>query len=818
MNRHPQTMAALVCAASLATMNIVAVLAEDALKLDDRREVFWDMFLIDSMQGCEFRQHRPEAREVVLFHDAVPWEGNNSWLHTVIRDGEKYRMYYLGRQLSMGGESGANVPLHPLYFATAESRDGITWTRPSLDRVPVPRTDKSKDAPNNLISLEFEGKVKGIQLLFPFRDENPACPAEARFKALSSRVELPDGRLGLYALRSADGIDWRLMSDKPVLTGCTFDSYNQAFWDPHAGIYRAYVRHRRGEELVAAVRDIMTATSKDFLLWGELAWLDYGGVAEEHVYNPNVQPYPRAPHIYVGFPLRYVQKEWNWHACTVADSGAPSRRGGGWRGGVAPRYGSAYTEPWFMHSRDGSHFTRSTEPFIHARRGCWAYGDNCVASGMVMTTDMWYGARHGFEEMSFYVVEAYHETDAVPCRVRRYALRPDGFVSIHAGSQQGVITTKPFIFKGKMLGINVQTAIGGSVSVELLDAQGRPYLGFEKEDCWDIYGDSADHTVFWNGGVDLGKLEGKPIRLRFLLREADLYALKFWPSLAEKEYREEMIRFWYGGAKKDAYLDAAHRKFVEFSRTIRAGHGEGPLSAKAISEGFRTRCKALLADTPISQEDYLAGLTSALGNMAEHVMLASVPRLKQQPTIDGRVLAEEWRAAGALGNLVVFDKQSGQRKALPFPTSVQIGYDERNLYIAYCCKEKNLDGLIGAAEERDGYVWRGDAVEFVFQPDIDKPDIAQIIVGANGKVWDAFRHDSKWNGNAEFAMGKSAEEGLWTVEVAVPWTDLRVKPERGALYRANFGRDDTDSEFSSWRPLPGAAFNSPVFLGFLQLN
>jgi hypothetical protein len=46
----------------------------------------------------------------------------------------------------------------------------------------------------------------------PFRDANPKCPAEARYKALAG------GRGGLTAFQSADGIHWQPMADKPVIT------------------------------------------------------------------------------------------------------------------------------------------------------------------------------------------------------------------------------------------------------------------------------------------------------------------------------------------------------------------------------------------------------------------------------------------------------------------------------------------------------------------------------------------------------------------------------------------------------------------------
>ena len=91
------------------------------------------------------------------------------------------------------------------------------------------------------------------------------------------------------------------MSDTPVITDGVFDSQNLAFWDDLRGEYRAYFRDLKEE-----IRDIKTCTSKDFLHWTPGAWLEYPGAPVEHLYTNQVVPYYRAPHIFLGFPSRYV--------------------------------------------------------------------------------------------------------------------------------------------------------------------------------------------------------------------------------------------------------------------------------------------------------------------------------------------------------------------------------------------------------------------------------------------------------------------------------------------------------------------------------
>ena len=51
--------------------------------------------------------------------------------------------------------------------------------------------------------------------------------------------------------------------------------------------------------------------------------------------------------------------------------------------------------------------------------------------------------------------------------------------------------------------------------------------GFSLEECPEIIGDEISRIVSWKGGDDVGSLAGKPVRLRFVMKDADLYSLRF---------------------------------------------------------------------------------------------------------------------------------------------------------------------------------------------------------------------------------------------------------------------------------------------------
>jgi hypothetical protein len=112
-------------------------------------------------------------------------------------------------------------------------------------------------------------------------------------------------------------------------------------------------------------------------------------------------------------------------------------------------------------------------------------------------------------------------------RLRRYTLRLDGFASIHAPIAGGELLTPPLIFKGSQLSMNFASSAFGSLRVEIQDADGKPLPGFTLDDSIELYGDTVARNAIWKDNPDLDALSGKPVRLRFVMKDADLYSIKF---------------------------------------------------------------------------------------------------------------------------------------------------------------------------------------------------------------------------------------------------------------------------------------------------
>ena len=473
--------------------------AVEPIQLGSRLELMVDDYLIDEMKdGAELRLHHPEPREVVMVHDA-PWEGSGCGYHTVFQDGSLYRMYYKAWHLAPQ-QGKLDIP-HPTFGAYAESRDGIHWTKPELGLFEF---EGSKA--NNIV---WSGK--GGHDFTPFKDTNPDCKAGEEYKAIAYG---PDPT-GAYAFKSSDGIRWSFLEEAPILTKGAFDTQNVAFWDSVRGEYRAYIR-----DFADGVRGIRTAMSRDFRAWTEPVWLEYPGAPVEALYTNQIKPYYRAPHLFIGFPTRYVERGWSPSMEALPD---PEHRH--IRSSCSPRYGTAITDALLMTSRDGNTFHRWGEAFLRPGlrlKDNWAYGDNYIAWQVVETKS---GMAHAPNELSIYATESYWTGNS--SLLRRYTLRIDGFVSITAPLSGGEFTTKPLIFEGRELVLNFSTSAAGSIRIEIQNEAGKPLDGFRLEDAPEIFGDDLERVVPWKDGCGLDGLSGTPVRLRVVLKDADLYSLRF---------------------------------------------------------------------------------------------------------------------------------------------------------------------------------------------------------------------------------------------------------------------------------------------------
>ena len=478
--------------------------ADEPLDIGSRRELFVDHALVEQLDGqVEFRLHAPVRREVAIRYDQ-PWEGNASGYATVFQDGDVYRMYYRGHRYLF--DDGPLRQAQAEVVCYAESPDGITWVKPKLGLF---EWEGSKE--NNIIWM---GSPETHNFA-PFMDTNPNCKPDERYKAIGGTTTSK----GLLTFKSSDGVNWARLSEGPVVTKGAFDSHNTCFWDAERGRYVMYVRYF-SEGDFKGLRSIGVSYSSDFTTWSEPIGLVYPDSPPQQMYTNQIAPYLRAPQILMGFPTRYVAKPLTAHNQQLDPVSLRERLTK-----ANQRVGTDLTDGVFMTSRDSQSFQRWDEAFLRPgpqAEGHWIYGDNYQTYGLWETMSETPGAPN---ELSMNFSE--HAWLDDQHQARRYTIRLDGFVSLHAPLAGGSFISKPLIFSGQRLSMNYATSAAGSVRVEIQDETGTPIPGHTLSDCLEHYGDSVNQVVAWEGGSNVSALAGKSVRLRFVIQDADLYSLQF---------------------------------------------------------------------------------------------------------------------------------------------------------------------------------------------------------------------------------------------------------------------------------------------------
>jgi hypothetical protein len=90
----------------------------------------------------------------------------------------------------------------------------------------------------------------------------------------------------------------------------------------------------------------------------------------------------------------------------------------------------------------------------------------------------------------------------------------------------GEVLTTPITFTSESFSMNFATSAAGNVKVEIQDANGKAIPGFTLSDCEEQFGDSIERAVVWKSGSDVSPLAGKPVRPRFVLKDADVYSFR----------------------------------------------------------------------------------------------------------------------------------------------------------------------------------------------------------------------------------------------------------------------------------------------------
>lgn len=481
----------------------------DALLIHGK-QLFIDNYVIGEMQGVEKRLHQPVKHpQNPLVRRDKPWEEKLSSPYgygTVVRD-ERDGQYKIWYQVWHDDKDLAGS----LGYAT--SSDGIVWEKPVIDPA----------AGNNWAVFEpKEPWVAGAGVLIDPAEPDP----ERRFKM--TYLAKPGGNSSLQSCIafSADGLHWKPHPKNPVMPYS--DTQIASYWDHRMQRFVAYLRFGPPN-----VRIISRVESEDFLHWSNKVTVvnksNLDGPFATELYTMNALPYAG---VYVGLLNTYhgetiqpipADKPW---MDRVDNQLVFSRNGVTWQRVLKDGAVSAVE---LRGERDWKAAAEQATFLPYGKfRQDWDWGQIYPHHPPLVVGD----------EIRFYYTgitgrhwHTYHK-DARDSGIGLATLRLDGFMSVET-AMAGAMTTKPLVFFGDTLEINAD-ARDGAIRIEALDAEGKPLAGFGKDDCDAITTDSVRHVASWKGNPDCHLLQGQPIRLRFHLQNAKLYA--FEPLIRTNHY------------------------------------------------------------------------------------------------------------------------------------------------------------------------------------------------------------------------------------------------------------------------------------------
>tara|TARA_R110002049_G_scaffold131500_3_gene290250 strand:- start:5218 stop:6558 length:1341 start_codon:yes stop_codon:yes gene_type:complete len=425
------------------------LLCQLVLDLGNKRELFLDDYLLDSIVGLEIQLNTPQEVQ----SSNIP----SGYYQTIIKTDSLYRIYYRDKLSFWKGDLYDGNPGE--ITSSAISYNGYDWQEEETHL---------NDSIKNYILYEppFSHNFT------PFKDANPN--SQYKYKALSGTNDTD----GLFYFFSNDGIKYKNYKNEPVIKHdpdyYEFDSQNFAFWSETENTYVCYFRR-----LINGLRSFSRTTSKDFEHWSKPVNI-FPNFEGEHLYTSGIQPYFRAPHIYIGLPTRFF-----------------------------PENGNS-TDIVFISSRDGIKFDRTfKEAFI--RPG--------------LKGERW-GNRSNYITLNLVPLDETHM--GIYARNTLFKIRMDGFSSVNSKANKGFFVTKAFKFNGDKLEVNYSTSAGGYIQFEIMDENNKPIMDGKKYISEKMIGDEIAGKVIWQNSSDLSAIKNKVIKLRVTMRDADLYSLKFY--------------------------------------------------------------------------------------------------------------------------------------------------------------------------------------------------------------------------------------------------------------------------------------------------
>ena len=482
------------------------------------KQLFIDDHIIGELDGVVKVLNQPvkHPKNPLIVRDR-PSDGNSVGFGAVVHDPEDrlFKMWYNMWVIPEGVEHRDHAR-HETHTGYATSPDGISWTKPVTD---------STTGSNYIQFDPPEPWDAGAGVLI---DALAADPGR-RFKMLY--IAKPTGLASSLSTRvawSGDGIHWQQAPTNPVIPFS--DTQPSPFWDTRLERFVAYLRFGPPN-----VRHISRIESEDFTHWSPKVTVVKPSRLDAPFstcfYGMPVLPYEG---IYLGLLNTYhgetiqpIPEDKPWMDRLDVQL-AFSRDGLIWQRVVED---GALSAQQLQADRDWKQASERAAfiPYGEFKKD-WDWGTIYPHHPPLVVGDE---IRIYYAGIASRHWDSYHGDPTDTSAIGLATLRLDGFVSVDAGAQEGVLTTRPLVFIGDALEVNVSAA-GGSIAVEAVDLEGNPIEGFARADCEPFTGDAVRHVLAWKGSSDAHLLQARPIRLKFHLQDAKLFS--FTPRILHAHY------------------------------------------------------------------------------------------------------------------------------------------------------------------------------------------------------------------------------------------------------------------------------------------
>jgi hypothetical protein len=374
-----------------------------------------------------------------------------------------------------------------------ESTDGIRWPGPY----------------RRLESLTEDGRVRvGARVL----DDGPHHPEPAE---RSKMLYFDAGQfVGPRVAFSHDGREWsRFRDGQPILPKTPSDDIYSASYDPLRKRYFLIGKYfgpyswtnAEGEKLNLSIRRYFTSFSQDFKTWSDPMGMVYSPDEKD---SGVTQWYGSAGFqvrggLIIGF-LRVLRDD---QTTEGAPEEAIKANNTGFAGvganllGAKGGAGMGYTVLTWTRDGETWHRDRHSDPFFtpDSKVGAWDHSMAWIGSSVAVGDELYlYYAGYRWGHKYRHSVDRQFGVVKIP---------RDRFVAREAGEQAGTLTTRPFTLDAQSLTLNV-AARDGEVRVQVTTMEGEPIPGFRFQP------------------QSLATLRGRPIRLEFSLRSAQLFAFE----------------------------------------------------------------------------------------------------------------------------------------------------------------------------------------------------------------------------------------------------------------------------------------------------